>query len=117
PGVITGSECLRRPFRLVDDGRETAFQRVGRIGPGVLRNPGEAEVDRIEDAGLVLLHLSRDARIDQLVGWTAGLPAAWTATAAEPRQRRHAAASALTLVIAASVGADFRVGGAKQRVK
>src|SRR5207249_6297651 len=71
----------------------------------------EAGVDAVEERRLVLLHLSWDRRVHQLIS-----AAARAAAAAAEARKRGQSAGALAFVVAVRVGADFGVRAAEQLV-
>src|SRR5207244_2474638 len=102
---------MLRLLSLRDDRRKPRLQRAGRIGTGELRERGHARVDAVEERRLVLVLLSRNGGVDQLIPCRAET----TTATAESRERRHAARP-LTFVITARVGADIGVSPAQQRI-
>ena len=103
--VVSPVEQFFRTLRLIDDRREAALERIGRVRARKLRDAVQRDVDVVEDRRLVLLHLAGNRRVDERVLSTA---ATTSAAARESGQRRQPGRS-LALVIAVRVGADFRI--------
>ena len=110
--VVAFVEGALRALGLVDDGGHCRPQRIRWVGAGELHDAREAGVDGVEEPGFVLLHLTGNRRVDELIRRRATPE---SAAAAKSWQRRQTAGT-LALVITVRVGADLRVCAAKELV-
>src|SRR5207237_9423887 len=84
--VVAVVEGARGALGLVDDGGHCRPQRIRWVGAGELHDAREAGVDGVEEPRFVLLHLTGNRRVDELIRRRATPECAAAAQAWQRRQ-------------------------------